>query len=459
MGKLPQKEIISALESAHDGFMIADSTGRILYFNQAYARLTKLENILKTGMQLQKLQELGMVPSASCLEAVSTGQQVSQIHFTAERKTAIVSVSMPCFDDAGQMLRIITNVRDVSEFLDMREQIEAVQNILSRFSKQMEQPQDACRREVLAASGEMQALLDMAEQVAAVDANVLIQGESGTGKEVVAKFIHGTSPRREKPFLAVNCGAIPENLLESELFGYTQGTFTGQIKGGKKGLIASAEGGTLFLDEIGDMPIALQVKLLRFLDTKTYAPLGASKTVSADVRILSATKRDLNQMVQEGSFREDLYYRLNVVNLVVPALRERRDDIIPLVLFFLERANRTYFQKKHIPPLLLQALYQYDWPGNVRELRNVVERMVVLGQGDTCELPPGFSKKLDTQVRRSYNEGVHPLADYMAQQERSYLIDAYRQCGTTRKTAQALGIDHSTLIRKMKRYGICATKE
>ena len=458
MSRLPQKEIISALDLAHDGFMIADSNSKILYFNKAYACLTRLEGMLKVGMFLRQLNQQGLVPSSSCLESISTGNQVSRIHFTKERRTAIVCVSIPRYSASGKLEQIITNVRDVSEFFDLREQIGTVQKILDRFSEQMDRHSEGCRRNIIATSNEMQSLLDMAEHIAVVDANVLIQGESGTGKEVMARYIHEMSPRHARPFLAINCGAIPENLLESELFGYTEGTFTGQVRGGKKGLIHAAEGGTLFLDEIGDMPLALQVKLLRFLDTKTYQPLGSTETIPANVRILSATKRDLAQMIQSGDFREDLYYRLNVVNITIPALRDRRDDIIPLALFFLEQSNRTYHLQKRVPPVLLNTLYQYDWPGNVRELRNVIERMVVLSTGDSCDLPPDFLKQSDRQVRQTFCGEIRSLSEYIAERERAYLVAAYRQCGTTRRAAQALGIDHSTFIRKMKRYGICATR-
>ena len=458
MNRLPQKEILAALDQAHDGFMISDPQSRVLYFNKAYAHFTRLDGFLQIGSRITELHRHGLVPSASCMEAATRGVSVSQIHFTAKKRSAIVSASTPFFDEEGRVIRVVTNVRDVSELIGLKDQMEEVQNIIAHLSQEVNQNQEIQRQGVVAASQAMQAVLCVAESVATVDANVLIQGESGVGKEAVAQFIHHYSLRRDKPFLAVNCGAIPENLIESELFGYTDGTFTGQLKGGKRGLIHAAEGGTLLLDEVGDMPLPLQVKLLRFLDSKTYLPLGASRPVSADVRIISATKRDLEQMVREGTFREDLYYRLNVVNLLVPALRERREDIIPLVLYFLAEANLKYHMKKIIPPFVLSALYQYDWLGNVREVRNVVERMVIMSPGQSCELPPGFFEEKGERVHSVCKSDVVPWRYYMAQQEKAYLIHAYHKCGTTRKTAEILGIDHSTLIRKMKRHGISAIK-
>jgi len=456
MRRIPQKDILSALDSSHDGFLISSPQGIALYFNRPYVKLTRLEGILEVGSDLWELHRRGLVPSASCLEAVQTQAPVNRIHYTAQNRTAIITASIPCFDDTGRLDRVVTNVRDVSEFFDLREQIESVQSNLERFSAQVGGEEKGPRSGVIAVSPVMQSLLETAEHIAAVDAGVLIQGESGTGKEVLAHFIHASSPRRDKPFLAINCGAIPESLLESELFGYTEGVFTGQVKGGKKGIIRAAEGGTLLLDEIGDMPLSLQGKLLRFLDSKTYLPLGATQSVSADVRIVSATSRDLQQMVREGAFRPDLYYRLNIVDLRVPPLRERRDDIGPLAMFFLDQGNRSYHLQKRMPSFVLQALHQYDWPGNVRELRNVVERMVVLSHGQYCELPPGFSQDAHALTDVIYDGDIGPLSDYLAQKEQKYIMAAYRQCGTTRKAAQALGIDHSTLIRKMRRYGISA---
>lgn len=460
MKKLTNKDILAALNSAHDGFMVSDPKGTILYFNTAYARRTKLYDLVKVGGSIRDFVASGLIKGATCLVAAQQKRTVTQLHIEESTGVAIISASRPCFDESHHVTRVVTNVRDVTEFLDLKKQIEDVQHIVSNFAEQMERSKDYGEG-VIAIDQRMREVLDLAQKVSGVDVTILIQGESGTGKEVLARFIHCHSPRQKMPFLAVNCGAIPENLLETELFGYAEGTFTGQLRGGKAGLLKNAEHGTLFLDEIGDMPLQMQVKLLRMLESGAYSPVGSSKVVECDVRILSATNKDLQKMVAEGTFREDLYYRLNVVQLKLPALRDRSDDIIPLALYFLEKYNLKYHCNKTMSPTVLKQLHSYPWPGNVRELRNAVERMLVLSPGKSLVLTPDIENAVEdfrTTPFPNHLQDVRPLGDYMAEQEREYLLYAYRQCGTTRKMAQALQVDHSTIIRKMKKYGISATR-
>lgn len=460
MRKLTNKEVLTSLNYAHDGFMISDPKGTILYFNTAYARLTKLFDLVKVGSSIREFVDSGIIKGASCLVAAQQKRTVTQLHLDDVSGAAIICAAKPCFDESNHVTRVITNVRDITEFFDLRKQIEDVQHIVANFAEQMEQAKDYGEG-IIAIDQRMCAVLDLAQKVSGVDVTVLIQGESGTGKEVLARFIHCHSPRQKMPFLAVNCGAIPESLLETELFGYAEGTFTGQLRGGKAGLLKNAEHGTLFLDEIGDMPLQMQVKLLRMLESGTYSPVGSAKVVECDVRILSATNKDLQKMVAEGTFREDLYYRLNVVQLKLPALRDRSDDIIPLALYFLEKYNLKYHCNKTLSPPVLKQMHSYSWPGNVRELRNAVERMLVLSPGKNLVLTPDIQNAVDLPKLDFFPtqpQGVRPLNDYIAEQEREYLLFVYRQCGTTRKMAQALQVDHSTIIRKMKKYGISATK-
>lgn len=456
MGKLTQKSILSALSNAHDGFMISDANGTFLYFNQAYQQLTKLFTITP-GASIQDYMEIGPIRNPACLQAVRDRKTTSRMHMIEETGVAIISVSQPCFDSSGNITHVITNVRDVTEFFDLRNQIDDVHRVMTQLSESIEQPGQY--GSIIAINEQMRTLLDMAEKVAAVDVTVLIQGESGTGKEVLAKFIHERSTRKEAPFLAINCGAIPETLLETELFGYADGTFTGQRRGGKEGLLCTANGGTLFLDEVGDMPQQLQVKLLRFLESRQYTPVGSHRCINSDVRILSATNRNLHQMIAEGTFREDLFYRLNVVNLSIPPLRDRRDDIIPLALFFLKGFNEKYHLDKHLSAPAIKQLRDHTWPGNVRELRNIIERMAVISEGSALALPPDFKHQgIEPFVDLGRaEEQLLPLSEYMGRKEKEYLRGAYHRCGTTRKVAEAMGIDHSTVIRKMKRYGISAT--
>ena len=302
--------------------------------------------------------------------------------------------------------------------------------------------------EIIGKSDSLQRVFDLVNKVAGTNANVLIQGESGTGKELVARSIHFNSDRAENPFLAVNCGALPESLLESELFGHTKGSFTGAVAD-KKGLFRSAGGGTIFLDEIGDMPPSLQVKLLRALQEHEVTPVGASVPIKFDARIIAATNKKLDAEVAEGRFREDLFYRLNVVEIEVPPLRARRDDIPLLVKHFVAKSSRDQNGGvRNISKSVMSALVNYDWPGNVRELENVIERAVILSSDeiDLAGLPP----KITAAESSEFSDPSRPTLDEM---ERKYVLDVMGSVDDEKtKAAAILGIDLSTLYRKLKRY-------
>ncbi|RMI14196.1 MAG: sigma-54-dependent Fis family transcriptional regulator [Calditrichaeota bacterium] len=306
---------------------------------------------------------------------------------------------------------------------------------------------------LIAHSGKMKDLLRMVAQVAHSDATVLILGESGTGKELLARAIHYNSPRREKPLITVNCPSIPENLLESELFGHVKGAFTGAIKD-RKGKFELADGGTIFLDEIGDLPEALQAKLLRVLQEHEIERLGDSRTLRVDVRVIAATNKNLENLVREGKFREDLYYRLSVVPLTIPPLRERREDIPFLVDHFLRQYAGE--RRLRIDPAVISALQAYDWPGNVRELENIIERMVVLSRSDTLtlqDLPPHIvqANAPENPVGVSGEEGELSLEEI----ERRAIIEAlHRAGGNQTQAAKLLKIPRHVLLYRMKKFGL-----
>jgi two-component system response regulator PilR (NtrC family) len=306
--------------------------------------------------------------------------------------------------------------------------------------------------DIVGKSDSLQNIFTLVQKVAGTNANVLIQGESGTGKELVARSIHLNSGRSSQPFLAVNCGALPESILESELFGHAKGSFTGAISD-KKGLFRSASGGTLFLDEIGEMPLALQVKLLRALQEHEVTPVGSPTAVKFDARILAATNKDLEEEVRENRFREDLFYRLNVVELYVPSLRERIEDIPLLAKHFVAKSARNQnVSEKLISRDAMEALANYDWPGNVRELENAIERAFILSgdEIDLDDLPPKVRNSSARSFRTRDSEGFRPTLEEM---ERRYLIEILSSVGEDKaKAANILGIDLSTLYRKLKRY-------
>jgi DNA-binding NtrC family response regulator len=305
---------------------------------------------------------------------------------------------------------------------------------------------------LIAQSPAMHAVLDLVERVAPTDATVLIQGESGTGKEVIAKAVHHASARAGRPFVAVNCGAVPETLLESELFGYVRGAFTGATVS-KVGLFEEADGGTLFLDEIAEMPAALQVKLLRALQSGEVRRLGATQAATIDVRVLAATNGDLPTRIAQGSFREDLFYRLNVIQMVLPPLRDRREDIPALAEHFLARAAAKLGRTLRLSPGALERLLRYPWPGNVRELENAIERAAILARTDTIEpddLPPHVSAGLQLGPSPAL-----PRQITLADAERAHILQTLERFGRNHSgAAEALGIGRTTLWRKLKEYGI-----
>jgi len=313
--------------------------------------------------------------------------------------------------------------------------------------------------DIIARSESMGRVLDLARRAAASEATLLITGESGTGKERLARHVHALSSRREGPFVAINCGALPENLLESELFGHARGAFTG-ASAQRRGLFEAAEGGTLFLDEIGETAPAFQVRLLRALQERRVRPVGANEEVAVDARVVAATNRDLGAMVSEGSFRKDLFYRLRVVPLEVPPLRARREDILPLSKHFIARtcaANRC--GPCALSADVLDVLHRYSWPGNVRELENAIERAVVLAEGqpdiELNDLPPEVRGDVAPPGAAPFGTSQHDQVLTLAELERQHILATLERFdGHRRRTAEALGIGENTLWRRLKKWGL-----
>ncbi len=339
----------------------------------------------------------------------------------------------------------------------------AEQRLLKAENKQLKQ--EIRRRErsglvkPLGKARPFQDVLRLAEQVAPTESTVLIQGESGTGKEVIAHFIHELSGRSEGPFLSLNCGALPESLLESELFGHVKGSFTGAVRD-KQGLFAAARGGTFFLDEIGEMSPATQVKLLRVLQEREAIPVGGTGAIPVDVRVVAATNRDLEEDIKRGRFRTDLYYRLNVIAIHLPPLRDRREDVPIFVTEFLKKISQEQGEPpKRLSPEALEAVIVYDWPGNVRELENALERAAVLTKGETIDLSAMPDKLTERRAEPLVADRTHvnPTLDVI---ERAYITWVLQsEGGNKTRAAEVLGIDPSTLYRKLSRYDGAVAKD
>ncbi len=435
------------LESISDGVFTVDADWKITSFNRAAERITGVSRKNAIGQNCFEVFKSNMCESSCPLRrTMKTGKPlIDRAGFCLTRKGVRIpiSVSTALLTDAnGTVLGGAETFRDLSELEELRKELES------------RGPNPVFRSK----SASMEQLLAMLPAVADSTSSILIQGETGTGKEVLARTIHRLSPRKDGPFIAVNCGALPESLLESELFGYRKGAFTGADRD-KPGRFALAEGGTLFLDEIGDVSPALQVKLLRVLQEHEYEPLGGTRPVKSDIRLVSATNRDLSELIRDGKFRRDLYYRINVIPLVLPPLKNRTEDIPDLASAFLS-AYSIRMNKKidGFAPDVFTKFYGYEWPGNIRELENVIERMVVLASGSIIGrelLPPELLK---APAGRE-GMGSVPAPDGVSRArdgaERDCILEALERHSWKRaETAEALGMDKATLWRKIKKLGI-----
>jgi len=456
------KELDAIIESSFDGLYITDGKGITLRLNKAFEMISGINGNEFLGHCVDDIEKEGIVSESVTKLVLQRREPVTIIQNYKTGKIALATGS-PVFDKNGELFRVVCNVRDITELNLLNEKLERAQGLTQHYESELRslRMRYAAPERLVVNSVEMRKLLDMVVRIAKVESTILITGETGTGKELIAQIIHENSSCREGPFIKVNCGAIPETLLESELFGYENGAFTGAKKEGKPGFFQLASGGTLFLDEIGELPLGLQVKLLRVLQNKEITRVGGTTPIKVDVRIVAATNRDLMEMVQNKQFRGDLYYRLNVLPIHVPPLRERKDDIPNLVVHFVQIFNQKYQLTKRIAPEVIDLFMKYDWPGNVRELENLIERLVVITPGDvvnvqdlpvhiTSEHPEALTDNL-SQITVS---GIVPLKDAVESVERQILQQAYAKYRTTRQMAAELKVDASTIVRKAAKYGI-----
>jgi PAS domain S-box-containing protein len=450
------RELEAIFESSEDGLYIADGNATTIRVNSAYERISRLSRENLVGRNISDLVNEGVFDSSVTLEVLQKRAQSTILQSFQGGKQVLVT-GTPIFNDAGEIVLVVTNVRDITELNHLRAELEDSRLLSNRYYQTIleHEEMDQMLRDMVVKSKEMVQVVHRAVKAAATDISVLIKGETGTGKGMLARAIHQMSGRKDKPFVKINCGAIPEPLVESELFGYDRGAFTGAAKEGKAGLVQAAHDGTLFLDEIGELKPDLQVKLLELLEDKTFTRVGGTKPMSVDVRIIAATHRDLHSMMKENRFREDLYYRLNVVPITVPPLRERREDISLLVQRFFEEFNKEHKLAKRLSPEAMRLLQTSPFPGNVRQLLNVLERMAVMSENELIgidDLPPEF-RQSQGLVGRSDLGGLS-LKGAVESLERQMISDALKQHPTELSAAKALGVHVTTLWRKATRYGL-----
>lgn len=447
---LSVSELIPILNSVNDAVFIDSSDGYSLWCNDACQELYKVTPEEIHGIHISELEKRGIFTPSVAKQVMEQRKEITIIHENRDGKK-ILSTGTPIFDPDGQMTKIITTSRDITELTSLQKQLEFVQNTL----KQFESIETSSSEPIIASSRSMRNVMQLALRLASVDSTVLITGESGVGKGVIAKLLHENGARKEFPFITVNCGAIPESLIESELFGYERGAFTGSRIEGKKGLFEAAQKGTIFLDEISELPLNLQVKLLQVIQDREFTRVGGVNRIPVDVRIISATNKDLHLLVKSGKFREDLYYRLNVVPINVPPLRERPEDILPLIQSNLEKYNNQLGENKTLEPAALAVLLHYSWPGNIRELQNIVERLILTTRDNLIteeNLPVFIRTSAEAQPVQSMEHTS--LRASMEQAEKEVLTRALAEYKSTRAIAKALQVSQPTIVRKLHKYGL-----
>ncbi len=460
--KIPQNIFKSALDHHFCGVLILDRNLKILYANQHVAAFLMTGPKPLCSLDIYQILQRGLIDRSCSLEVKETKKQRDCTVKNRQGRIAHI-YSCPVLTPMGEIDYIFTygqyepfyghTINGISQFST------------GPFSPPSAETVQSATQGFVAESPVSKKIFDLAYQVAPSDASVMLYGESGTGKEVVANYIYRNSRRSQEAFICVNCSAIPESLAESEFFGYEGGAFTGARAIGKLGLFELANRGTLFLDEVGEMPLSLQPKFLRVLESKRFRRIGGLRDLEADVRIIAATNKDLRQMANDALFRSDLFYRLNVIPIEVPPLRQRPEDILALSQLFLTRLNQAYMCQKRLSQDLISYILRYSWPGNIRELKNFIERLYITSPSDILELVPGIfptSEPVSTGSRVSQNSytsepklSKQTLCDAVANFERSYIstvLEYYNY--NVSKTAKSLGMHRTSLYQRLQKYGL-----
>lgn len=461
--QMTMKYLQTIFDRSADGLMICDADGIILKLNPAAEVLNgvKLSEVL--GKDVRALVKERRINRSVTQEVLETKRQVSVVQTTPGSKYMLLVTGTPVFDDQHNIVFVVVNERDISLIEGMRKQLAFARQESDKIKDELTGLSllELKNNNIVAESDSMKHTMGLALKLAAIKAsNILIQGESGTGKGLLAKFIHQHSRGSKKPFVQINCAALPENLLEAELFGYEKGAFTGASEEGKLGLFELACGGTIFLDEIGDMSMGVQAKLLKCLDDNEIMPIGGIAPKRIDCSIIAATNRNLDNRTLNKKFRLDLLHRLNTFTLSIPPLRNRPEDILELVRIYLKKYNKKYNRRAKIGYKAFNSLQTYAFPGNVRELINIIKQAIVMCDGRLLDdyLVNALSKIIPAQPKAPPIKESTRLADKIWAVENEMLMQAALQCRTTREAALFLGISQPSVVRKFKRHGISITK-
>ncbi|EEM85624.1 Sensory box sigma-54 dependent DNA-binding response regulator [Bacillus thuringiensis serovar huazhongensis BGSC 4BD1] len=437
-------DLKDVFEYAFDEIFVTDEQGIVVRVNSTCERHYQLAAEELVGKHVKELQKDGIFYPSATLEVIEKKRPIELVQTTKSGEYLHVR-TRPVFDDEGNLRRVISYSRDLTELYQLRQKVEEMDNQLKTYKKELRETYE--HEGLIFKSLAMQKIVNTIKKVSVVDSTVLVLGETGVGKSRLVRHLHEVSHRKNESFYEINCAALPTNLIESELFGYSGGSFTGANREGKKGLLESAHKGTLFLDEIGEMPIEIQAKLLQVLQEKTFRPIGGRELKKVDVRIVAATNRDLSEMVKQGTFRKDLYYRLNVIPIAIPPLRERTEDILPLIYHYLQHFNKKYGRDVKLAPSTLQMFVGYPWEGNNREIENVIERIVITVDDVVTveDLPLSMQEAAVEQSGQS-------LYKMLEEVERNIILKAYKTYGSSYKVAEFLQISQSAATRKIKKF-------
>ena len=443
------------LENCYDEIFVSDINTSSLYVNPTFERHYNVDrkNVINNRDFMFTNSLIKNSPAYITLET----KRPATIEIKTSTNRDLLISTKPVFDDSGEIKFVVGTARDISELRKVQEELSHSFNLVKKYENVLERTNNqnsTFGNQFIYSSETMKNLINTVDRIAKVDSTVLITGKSGTGKSHIAQRIHSLSHRKKGPFITINCTTIPDSLIESELFGYVPGAFTGASKKGKDGLVSIAHKGTLFLDEIGELSPGIQAKLLLFIQNHEFLPVGSTETKHVDVRIITATNKDLKELISEGTFREDLYYRLNVVEVKVPALRDRKEDIIPLLMHYLKHYDNKYNFNHRLSEDSVEKLLAYPWPGNIRELQNVIENLVVTTLDHVIEprhFPYQFFEEQPGSLQEVENFPLN-FNERVKAYEKLLFTKAYYQNSSTYKVGKALGISQSKVMRLIKKY-------
>lgn len=449
--------LIRVMDNEND-VTLTDGEGVIIRVSDSYEKhyIIKKEEII--GKTVYEMEKLGIFKPSVTVKVLEEKRKITLLQTNKNGET-ILTTGVPIFKEGGQIQYVISfNSIDIAEMTTIQQQYSRLSELMKEYHMEINRLRmwEIQDKELIAKSKSMIDINEMISQIAGKNVNVLITGETGAGKSLIAKIIHKVSDRAKGPFVEINCGTIPESLIESELFGYEKGSFTGASSKGKIGKIELARGGTLLLDEIGELPLNMQVKLLHMIQERTITRIGGLEKIDVDFRLIAATNRDLKKDVAEGNFREDLFYRLNVIPIYIPPIRERPEDLIHFITIFLKRFNEQYERNVELSTETFDVLQKQQWPGNIRQIENLIERIVITAK-DSIIKPKDLPK--DAGVILVGMENLHmnisnlgTLEEVMDQYERKIFLQTFEKCKTSIAVGKALGISQATAARRLRKY-------